>query len=171
MIDTLLDTGLATFDRGKRAALYEELEVRLRDQLPMLPLWHPQHVALTSARAHRFAPSVDGRWGASLELGPVAPGADPRLGRHPTPAGGRWGARHRFYPEVPRLLLYDLERDPFVRKAVNAEHPELVGRYKRQLVELWKAHRALATRFESATGDAALDPEQLKQLKALGYIQ
>lgn len=114
---------------------------------------------------------VDGRWGASLEIGPVAAGSDPHLGRHPTPAGGRWGARHRFYPEVPRLLLYDLRRDPFVRKAVNAEHPELVERYTRQLVELWKAHRALATRFESADGDAALDPEQLKQLKALGYIQ
>jgi arylsulfatase A-like enzyme len=114
---------------------------------------------------------VDGRWGASLEIGPVPPGGDPRLGRHAVPAGGRWAAHHPYFPEVPRLLLYDLWRDPFALRAVNAEQPELVERYTRRLVELWKAQRALAKRFESAAGDAALDPEQLRQLRALGYIQ
>jgi arylsulfatase A-like enzyme len=114
---------------------------------------------------------VDGRWGASLEIGPVPEGSDPKLGRHAVPVGGRWGAHHPFFPEVPRLLLYDLWRDPFALKAVNAAHPELVERYTRQLLELWKAQRALAQRFEAAGGDAPLDPEQLRQLKALGYIQ
>jgi arylsulfatase A-like enzyme len=114
---------------------------------------------------------LDGRWGASLEIGPVPPGVDPARGRHAVPAGGRWGAKHAYFPEAPRLLLYDLERDPFVRKAVNAEHPELVERYTRRLVELWKAQQALAVRFQSAEGEKALDPEQLRQLKALGYIQ
>ncbi len=114
---------------------------------------------------------IDGRWGASLEIGPVPPGSDPKLGRHAVPIGGRWGAHHPFFPDVPRLLLYDLWRDPFVLKAVNAEHPELVEKYTRQLLELWKAQRALAQRFQAAEGDAALDPEQLRQLKALGYIQ
>jgi arylsulfatase A-like enzyme len=113
---------------------------------------------------------VDGRWGASLEIGPQPAGADPTRGRHMVPVGGRWGALHRYFPEVPRLLLYDLWSDPFARRAVNDEHPELVERYTRELLTLWKAHQALAQRYREA-GDVALDPEQLRQLKALGYIQ
>ena len=73
-------------------------------------------------------------------------------------------------PEVPNLLLYDLEKDPFARRAVNEEHPELVERYRRRLLEYWKAHQALALRFSSVE-DQALAPEQLEQLRALGYIQ
>jgi arylsulfatase A-like enzyme len=114
---------------------------------------------------------VDGRWGASLEIGPTPAGSDPKLGRHAVPAGGRWGAHHPFFPDVPRLLLYDLWRDPFALKAVNAGHPELVEKYTRELLEIWKAQRALGQRFQSADGNEALDPEQLRQLKALGYIQ
>ena len=115
---------------------------------------------------------VDGRWGASLEIAPVAPGADPRLGRHAVPAGGRWGALHPYYPEVPRLLLYDLWNDPFALQAVNAEHPELVERYTRRLLEHWRANEVLFQRFhEEEAGGKPLDPEQLRQLRALGYIQ
>ncbi len=114
---------------------------------------------------------IDGRWGASLEIGPLPEGADPKRGRHAVPAGGRWGVHHPYFPDAPRLLLYDLARDPFVRKAVNADHPELVDKYWRLLLEQWKAHQALAQRFLDAGGETALDPEQLQQLKALGYIQ
>ena len=113
---------------------------------------------------------IDGRWGASLEIGPVAQGSDPALGRHTAPAGGRWGAVHPYFEEVPRLLLYDLENDPFARHAVNDEHPDLVRKYTRMLQDQWRAHQALATQFEEA-GNITLDPEQLEQLKALGYIQ
>ncbi|HLF57820.1 MAG TPA: sulfatase, partial [Thermoanaerobaculia bacterium] len=114
---------------------------------------------------------IDGRWGASLEIGPQPAGAtDAAHGRHMIPVGGRWGALHRSFPEVPRLLLYDLWNDPFARKAVNDQHPELVERYTRELLVQWKAHQALAQRFREA-GEVALDPEQLRQLKALGYIQ
>jgi arylsulfatase A-like enzyme len=113
---------------------------------------------------------VDGRWGASLEIGPQPGAADPARGRHQVPVGGRWGALHRYFPEVPRLLLYDLWADPFARQAVNDRHPELVERYTRELVALWKANQALAQRFRAA-GEVELDPEQLRQLKALGYIQ
>jgi arylsulfatase A-like enzyme len=112
---------------------------------------------------------IDGRWGASLEIGPVAEGADPELGRHPVPVGGRWGAVHPLYRDVPRLLLYDLEADPYVRHAVNDEHPELVAHYRELLLEQWRAHRALAERFGD-TEAAPLTPEQLRQLRALGYI-
>ena len=110
---------------------------------------------------------IDGRWGASLEIGPD--GAD-GLGRHAIPAGGRWGAFHEYYPEVPRLLLYDLQADPFATRAVNESHPELVERYRARLLELWRAHRALSGRFQEA-GDVELTPEQLDQLRTLGYIQ
>ncbi len=114
---------------------------------------------------------VDGRWGASLEIAPVAAGSDPRLGRHAVPAGGRWGAMHPFFPAVPRLLLYDLWNDPFAIKSANAAHPELVESYTRLLLEHWKANQALFQRFHETSADKELDPEQLKQLRALGYIQ
>ncbi len=113
---------------------------------------------------------VDGRWGASLEIGPVPDGADPARGRHAVPAGGRWGAVHPFFPEAPRLLLYDLWNDPFAVRAVNDEHPDLVERYRDVLMRQWEAQRSLAQRFQEA-GEAALSPEQLQQLQALGYIR
>ena len=112
---------------------------------------------------------VDGRWGASLEIAPDA-GADAAHGRHSVPAGGRWGAVHPFFPDVPRLLLYDLWNDPFALRAVNDEHPELVARYTQLLQDRWKANRALAQRFTEAEG-APLDPSQLSDLQALGYIR
>jgi arylsulfatase A-like enzyme len=113
---------------------------------------------------------VDGRWGASLEIGPVPAGADPARGRHAVPAGGRWGAVHPFFPAAPRLLLYDLWNDPFALHAVNDAHPELVERYEKLLLERWRAHRALAQRF-GETASTPLDVDQLEQLRALGYIR
>jgi arylsulfatase A-like enzyme len=113
---------------------------------------------------------IDGRWGASLEIGPVAEGADPTLGRHSVPAGGRWGSVHPLFEEVPRLLLYDLESDPFARHAVNAEHPERVTHYRALLLEYWQAHRSLAQKFEASEA-APLSPQQLDQLRTLGYIE
>jgi arylsulfatase A-like enzyme len=113
---------------------------------------------------------IDGRWGASLEIGPLAEGADPNVGRHSVPVGGRWGAVHPFFPNVPRLLLYDLENDPFALHAVNDEHPDLVRHYTKHLLGQWQAHRALAQRFSEA-GEIPVTPEQLEQLRALGYVR
>ncbi len=113
---------------------------------------------------------VDGRWGASLEIGPQPEGSEPGRGRYAVPVGGRWGALHPHFPEVPRLLLYDLDADPFATRAVNEEYPELVERYRALLLEQWEAHQALAGRFQAA-GDVELSPEQLQQLRSLGYIQ
>jgi arylsulfatase A-like enzyme len=114
---------------------------------------------------------IDGRWGASLEIAPVVEGADPTMGRHVTPVGGRWGAHHEFFPDQPRFLLYDLEADPFATTAVNDEHPQLVERYRRLLQLQWKAHLALAKQFAGEIEEVPLSPEQLEQLKSLGYIQ
>ena len=92
------------------------------------------------------------------------------LGRHAFPAGGRWGAVHPYFAGASRLLLYDLWNDPFATRAVNDEHPELVGRFEKALLAQRQAHQALATRFGEA-GDQALDPEMVKQLQTLGYTR
>jgi len=113
---------------------------------------------------------IDRRWGASLEIAPIAAGTDGSRGRHSFPAGGRWGAVHPFFPEASRLLLYDLWNDPFATRAVNDEHPELVEHYTKTLTEHWHVHQALAQSFGEA-GDRALDPEMLRQLQTLGYTR
>lgn len=113
---------------------------------------------------------VDGRWGASLEIGPQPGGPAPDRGRYSVPVGGRWGAVHPYFADAPRLLLYDLAVDPFARTAVNDEHPELVESYRALLLDQWAAHQALATRFTEVE-EVALSPEQLQQLRSLGYIQ
>ncbi len=113
---------------------------------------------------------MDGRWGASLEIAPVAPGGDAAHGRHAFPAGGRWGAVHPYFADATRFLLYDLWNDPFATRAVNDEHPELVDQYEKKLEEHWSVHQALAKQFGEA-GDAALDPKMLRQLQALGYTR
>ena len=113
---------------------------------------------------------IDGRWGASLEIGPVPGDGDPNRGRHTVPAGGRWGAVHPWFASVPRLLLYDLEADPFALHSVHDEHPDLVEHYRKRLLRQWEAHQALGRRFGNAN-EAAISPEQMEQLKALGYVR
>jgi arylsulfatase A-like enzyme len=104
---------------------------------------------------------VDGRWGASLWIGPQAEeeeqkptlARDIRRQRRPTP-----------------LLLFDLWNDPWCLKPVNDEYPDLVEKYTVLLEAQWEAHRALARRFTPG-GDVELTPEQLETLRTLGYIQ
>lgn len=112
---------------------------------------------------------IDGRWGASLEIGPTAEGADPRLGRHAVPAGGRLYSQP-YFPNVPRLLLYDLEADPFAMHSVNELHPRRVERYEALLRRQWMAHRALGRQFQAAE-KAPWTPEELRALRALGYVR
>jgi arylsulfatase A-like enzyme len=113
---------------------------------------------------------IDGRWGASLEIGPLPAGSDPTRGRHPVPAGGRWGAVHPFFPDAPRLLLYDLWNDPFAVRAINDEHADLVEHYRKALLEQWKLQRALAQSFGEAA-DQPLTSDVLEQLRTLGYVR
>jgi hypothetical protein len=113
---------------------------------------------------------IDGHVGASLQSGPGSSGSSETSGRHAVPAGGRWGAVHSFYPDAPRLLLDDLASDPFATRAVNAEHPELVRRYREELLRHWELHQALAKRFTEAS-DQPMDPEVLQQLQTLGYVR
>jgi len=96
---------------------------------------------------------VDGRWGASLAINP-----------HP---GTPWvGLRLRPVP----LLLYDLWNEPMALWSLHEERPDLVQKYTAFLEEQFEAHMALAQYF-TPSGEVALTPEQLRTLRALGYIQ
>jgi peptide/nickel transport system substrate-binding protein len=67
-IDRLLDDGDAVIDRAARRAVYARLEARLRELLPIVPLWHEDEVAITSARARAFVPAAEGRWLSLADL-------------------------------------------------------------------------------------------------------
>jgi len=93
---------------------------------------------------------MDGRWGASLWIGPPP---DDTLNRRPVP-----------------LLLFDVRNDPLALTLLNDRHPELVKEYTALLEQQWEAHRLLAQRF-TAGGKVELTPAQLETLRALGYIR
>jgi arylsulfatase A-like enzyme len=95
---------------------------------------------------------VDGRWGASLEINPH-PDGEPDTQR-----------------TVP-LLLYDLWNDPSTQHSLHEERPGLVEKYTRFLEAQLEAHRELARRFTHSGEVTPLTPEQLRTLRALGYIQ
>ena len=108
---------------------------------------------------------LDGRWGASLEIWPERAGDDPPVRR---PAS--WVAARPHRAQTPRLLLYDVRADPFVRQNVNDLYPELVEHYTAFLEARWETHQDLARQFTS--GEASpLTPEQLRTLRSLGYIR
>jgi arylsulfatase A-like enzyme len=98
---------------------------------------------------------IDGRWGASLMIGPE-------------PEDDEQDAEWRRRPD--ELLLYDVWNDPFALTPVNEEQPDLVEQYRAFLEDQWAAHRALAQHFTPG-GETELTPEQLETLRSLGYIQ
>jgi arylsulfatase A-like enzyme len=99
---------------------------------------------------------VDGRWGASLLIKP-RPGAR-QLGS---------GQSQRAVP----LLLYDLWNDPYTQHSLHEERPDLVEKYTEFLEAQFEAHQSLAQRFTHSGEVTPLTPEQLRTLRALGYIQ
>ncbi len=119
--------------------------------------WNPKPVIFdefrtdqATGRLQGVIEVVDGRWGASLWIGPEPQEED---ARRPTP-----------------LLLYDLWNDPWCLKPVSDKYPELVEDYTAFLEKQWEAHQALAQHFTPG-GEVELTPEQLETLRALGYIQ
>ena len=94
---------------------------------------------------------IDGRWGASLEINPDP--EEEREEQRPVP-----------------LLLYDLWKDPLCLNSLHEERPDLVEKYTEFLEAQWEAHQALGQRFTRSV-EVALTPEQLRTLRALGYIQ
>jgi ABC-type transport system substrate-binding protein len=63
-----LDAASATRDREERRQHYARLSERMARDLPVLPLWHEDQVAVVSARAASFVPSAEGRWLAITAL-------------------------------------------------------------------------------------------------------
>ncbi len=53
---------------------------------------------------------------------------------------------------------------------MHEERPDLVEKYTKFLEAQFEAHQSLAQLF-TRTGEVALTPEQLRTLRALGYIQ
>jgi len=121
--------------------------------------WEPRPVifdefygSFTSDTLHGRIDVVDGRWGASL-----------LVNQNPSPPeeNGR----------AAPLLLFDLWDDPNLSHSLHEERPDLVEHYTEFLEAQWAAHQALAQQFTRSGEGAALTPEQLRTLRALGYIQ
>jgi len=104
---------------------------------------------------------IDGRWGASLAINPHI--------EFTWRTRGEYIAAQRGERPAP-LLLYDLWNDPYCLNSVHEEHPDLVKKYTEFLEAQREAHQMLATQFTGGV-PAALTPEQLRALRALGYIQ
>ena len=103
---------------------------------------------------------VNGRWGASLQIG------DTPYGRLPPRILRILGSLSRPSP----LLLYDLWNDPKALWSLHEERPDLVQKYTAFLEEQFEAHMALGQYFTSS-GEVELTPEQQQTLRSLGYIR
>lgn len=114
------------------------------------PGWKPRPVVIdeltldpATGEPNAIVEIVDGRWGASLQITKEQEG--------------------------PRLLLHDLWNDPYCLKSLHAEKPELAKKYTGMLERTFREHQALAKKFPRGKG-GAMDSEQLKTLRSLGYI-
>jgi peptide/nickel transport system substrate-binding protein len=58
----LLDRASAVRGLAERRALYGELAELMAREMPVVPLWHEEQVAIVSERAEDFLPSAEGRW-------------------------------------------------------------------------------------------------------------
>ncbi|MFP3940968.1 MAG: sulfatase-like hydrolase/transferase [Thermoanaerobaculia bacterium] len=68
--------------------------------------------------------------------------------------------------------LYRLDRDPGERENLAAEHPEVLERLKKRMVEHVEASRALTRGApDAAFPEGSLSPEERRRLEALGYLQ
>ena len=123
--------------------------------------WEPRPIILdlfiedaNTGKPRGLIEVINGRWGASLEIG-----QDPEEDESP--------------PEERRpvpLLIYDLWNDPYCLKSLHEERPDLVEKYTEFLEKQFEAHQALAQHFTRGA-DSPLNPEQLRTLRTLGYIQ
>ena len=60
-VDRLIDEGRATMNQNKRIAIYQEIERKLIEDLPYIPLWHENRiVVINSEKIHNFEPSPTG---------------------------------------------------------------------------------------------------------------
>ena len=118
---------------------------------------------------------IDGRWGAALCVRPDDPNAEVR------PANTGDALRDctqsvldpRAMRPVPRerLLVYDLWDDPLLERPINEERPDLVEKYTKLLEAQVELNAALRELITGGRQSVELSPEDLEQLRTLGYIQ
>lgn len=58
----LLDQASSVRDPAVRRRSYTELARLMQRELPVVPLWHEDQIAVVSTRAQAFLPSAEGRW-------------------------------------------------------------------------------------------------------------
>ena len=58
----LFDAAARSFDRGARQSLYAQLAQLMLADMPVIPLWHEDQIAVAAARVHGFRPSAEGHW-------------------------------------------------------------------------------------------------------------
>jgi arylsulfatase A-like enzyme len=68
-------------------------------------------------------------------------------------------------PSIPSVELYDLAEDPFERKNIASEKPEIVSRLTKRIGDTYQRSR------EKKKAKIEMDEDLKKQLKALGYIR
>jgi peptide/nickel transport system substrate-binding protein len=59
---TLMDLAMAEPLRERRAQLYAQLAIQFSADMPIVPLWHEDQIAVVSSRARDFSLSAEGRW-------------------------------------------------------------------------------------------------------------
>jgi arylsulfatase A-like enzyme len=98
-------------------------------------------------------------------------GVDPELalpgiaGKQRMLRSQRWKIIYRHDGKTPIFRLYDLVEDPHEERDVGAEHPEELAELKAELESLMAGDQG------SDEAETPLTPEQIEQLRTLGYVQ
>lgn len=99
---------------------------------------------------------------------PDEPIRDPEVDSFAVVTGGWKLVQNTDRPEgYPEYELYDFARDPLDQHDVAAEHPQVVARLAALIADWQEA--ALAAQL-TPDSEADVDPAQLEQLRALGYL-
>jgi peptide/nickel transport system substrate-binding protein len=61
-LDAALERGRRSAERGARIEAYRQVQQRLAETLPAVPLWHEDQVAVVGQRAAEFRVPRDGRY-------------------------------------------------------------------------------------------------------------
>ena len=62
VLDDLLGKAAGAPDLGERRKIYGEVQRRLEEKLPMMPLWYPNNEIVHTSRLHGVAPAVNGSY-------------------------------------------------------------------------------------------------------------
>ena len=66
-LDSLLEKGLAIKDTEKRIKHYQEVQKIVMEELPIIPLWYNQQVAIVNKRVQGYKPAMNGDFTPLIE--------------------------------------------------------------------------------------------------------